>query len=59
MKNPFSLKCFDISEAIQEGINEIGLMAGYKQSEVKKLPSPPKKKNRYALLVAITNFLKL
>jgi hypothetical protein len=58
MKNLFNLKCFDISEPIQEGINEFSNLSGYKRIERQKKSNKKPVKKHFALMTALLTFFK-
>ena len=59
MKNLFKLKCFDISEPIQEGINEFSNLSGYKRIETQRTAIKKPAKKHFALLTALIAFFKI
>lgn len=59
MKNLFSLKCFEIGEAVQEGINEFSNLSGYKRIELQKRVSRKPQKKHFALITSLFIFFKL
>ena len=58
MKNPFKLKCFDITEAVQEGINEFSNLSGYKKIELRTPMMKKQAKKHFASMAAFFTFLK-
>lgn len=58
MKNLFKLKCFDISEPIQEGINEFSNLSGYKRIETIKTINKKPAIKHFSLLTALLTFFK-
>lgn len=58
MKNPFRLKCFDITESVQEGINEFSNLSGYKRIEPRKPALKKPAKKHFTFITALFTFLK-
>ena len=58
MKNLFKLKCFDITEPLQEGINEFSNLSGYKRIETQKNNMKKPVKKQFTLITALLTLFK-